>query len=194
MAQPRKHLRRREVHLQPRFLTFSCIDRRPLLQNDRIKDLFAERLAACRSKYRFRLIAWVAMPEHAHLLLVPHPAVRGDVARILAGLKRPFATAVLERWRQLGWSELAALRDAHDRPVFWESGGGFDRNVRDAAEYSKTVSYINSNPVERGLVSRATDYRWSSASAYAGASDPIVPVDLLGYDAPWNWRDDVINL
>lgn len=37
-------------------------------------------------------------------------------------------------------------------------------------EYQETVEYIHLNPVCRGLVSRAEDWKWSSVHEYAGIS------------------------
>ena len=37
-------------------------------------------------------------------------------------------------------------------------------------EYNETVEYIHLNPVRRGLVTRATDWKWSSVPEYAGVS------------------------
>ena len=54
-----------------RFLTFSCYRRLPLLGHPGIRDRFAERLAAVTDRCDLRLVAWVAMPEHAHLIVQP---------------------------------------------------------------------------------------------------------------------------
>ena len=39
----------------------------------------------------------------------------------------------------------------------------FDRALGTVKEYNETVEYIHLNPVRRGLVTRATDWKWSSA-------------------------------
>jgi hypothetical protein len=45
---------------------------------------------------------------------------------------------------------------------FWQRES-YDHWVRDQPEWQKIVAYIENNPVKAGLVSRAEDYRWSSA-------------------------------
>lgn len=173
---PRKHLKRHERANQVRFLTFSCNHRLPLFKNDRIKNLFAVRLAEARVRFGFRLIAWVVMPEHVHLLLVP--AQDGPpVSAILRRLKSPFAMEVLARWRSLDAGVLGRLRDANGVTRFWLPGGGYDRNVRRDTELVEKVDYIHANPVRRGLVARADEWAWSSARAYAGSEGVLVPVD-----------------
>ena len=96
----RKKLKRYERSNDVRFLTFSTNGRLPLFRHDRIKDLFAERLAAARSKFGFHLYAWVVMPEHIHLLLWPL-LPQFPVDNVLARLKSGFAQRVIARWRDL---------------------------------------------------------------------------------------------
>ena len=55
---------------------------------------------------------------------------------------------------------------------FWQKGGGFDRNVRDDAEFSREVRYVHHNPVERALVTRPEDWTWSRQG---GTDVAIVP-------------------
>jgi putative transposase len=40
--------------------------------------------------------------------------------------------------------------------------------LRTVKEYHETVGYIHLNPVRRGLVRKAKDWKWSSAHEYAG--------------------------
>jgi len=39
------------------------------------------------------------------------------------------------------------------------------------------IHYIHNNPVRRGLVDRAADWRWSSAAWYEGRRDGPLTVD-----------------
>ena len=173
---PRKHLKRYEIANQARFLTFSCNHRLPLFSNDRIKDLFASRLDEARVRFGFRLLAWVVMPDHVHLLLLPAPD-GPPISTVLRRLKAPFAMEVLARWRTLNAPILAELTDAHGVARFWLPGGGHDRNVRRETELVEKISYTHTNPVRRGLVRRADDWAWSSARAYSGDGEVLVTVD-----------------
>ena len=51
------------------FITFSCYERRALLQGKRAKNLFVKVLSEVRARYRFRLVGYVVMPEHVHLVI-----------------------------------------------------------------------------------------------------------------------------
>ena len=175
----RKRLRRIEVPNQPRFLTFSCYRRLPLFSNDAIKRAFIGEIRQARDRMHFRLLAWVIMPEHVHLVVVPslpsHP-----VSKITAALKSPFARVVLNRWRALHAPVLRQLTTPSGETRFWQAGGGYDRNARDEAEVHEKVNYCHNNPVTRGLVAAPTDYIWSSAKWYARMrADAILTIDAL---------------
>src|ERR1700691_983530 len=44
---------------------------------------------------------------------------------------------------------------------FWQKRY-YDRNVRDAREFSIKLRYLHRNPVKRGLVSDPAEWKWSS--------------------------------
>ena len=146
---------------QARFLTFSCHNRLPLFNNDKIKDLFVEHLRGAKSQSGYRLCAWVVMPEHVHLLVIPNlPSV--PMRDFLMALKRPFAQEVLGRWDALKAPILDRLQNSTGSHRFWLQGGGYDRNVRSMDEYREKLTYIEENPTRRGLVDDLTEWRWSS--------------------------------
>ena len=158
---PRRHRTRYEAPQQARFLTFSCYRRLPLFQNDNIKTAFAEHLLACELELRFRLLEWVVMPEHVHLLLVP-TLPDSPVPAVLRRIKEPFARKVLARWRTLRAPILERLVDARGATRFWQRGGGYDRNISTDDELFETTRYIHENPVRRGLVHDVREWQWSS--------------------------------
>ena len=172
----RRKLKRFDIAGHGRCLTFSCHRRLPLLGNERIRDALVDHLAFVKDELDFRLLAWVVMPEHVHLLLIPG---RASVTAILRGIKAPLAQRVLARWRQLDAPILARLIDARGVHRFWQRGGGYDRNVTTERAMSESIGYIHANPVRRGLVTRPTDWRWSSARWYAGQRDGGPGIDGL---------------
>lgn len=177
MASFRRKLKRFEGLGDARYLTCSCYRRLPLFNNDDIKDAFVEHLAHVQHVLSFELFAWVIMPEHFHLLLRPRMTGGQTVTQILRRLKSPFARRVIARWRELDAAVLARITtDATGAVRFWQTGGGYDRNIHSDEEFIEKIEYIHANPVRRGLVVRPADYRWSSALNIAGATDGSRPV------------------
>ncbi len=70
-APPRKLCKRINTPGHAHYLTFSCFHRQPFLSRDRTRQWLADAIIAARNKHAFRLIAYVFMPEHVHLLIRP---------------------------------------------------------------------------------------------------------------------------
>ena len=140
-----------------------------------VRDEYIEHVANARDRLRFLLHAWVVMPEHVHLVVLPRD---GEIGPVLRGLKQGFGQRVLSAWKRSLDPRLKLASDAHGVLRFWQRGGGYDRNIRDIEELREKIEYIHTNPVRRGLVERAVDWRWSSAAAWAGLDAMIRPDPL----------------
>ncbi len=55
------------------FLTFSCYHRLPLLKTPRARNIVVRELARVRAEMGVRLLGYVVMPEHVHLLISEPP-------------------------------------------------------------------------------------------------------------------------
>ena len=96
---------------------------------------------------RYRLIAWVIMPNHVHALVEQVEGWRlGDVVR---AWKTYTAKAVNV---QRGGAGSVWAKDY------------FDRFIRDEAHFQNTVRYIEENPVKARLVAQPHDWPFSSAA------------------------------
>ena len=168
-------------------LTFSCYRRLRLLSKDRSRQWFIDALELARGKHDFDLWAYVVMPEHVHVLLVPQRS-QYRIADILKTIKQSVARRAIRFLRQDApeWLDHLAVK-RNDEIVgyrFWEAGGGYDRNVVTPEVALAAVDYIHNNPVRRGLATSPVEWPWSSASWYAGAKDV-----KLAMDSTLPWRD-----
>jgi putative transposase len=111
-------------------------------------------------------MAWVLMPDHVHLIIVPNHAT-ASMEEVLTRLKGDFAREVIRRWKALDARILRRITHASGRCRFWQHGGGYDRNIRDEEELWEKIEYMHANPVRRGLATRTIDWPWSSARWYA---------------------------
>jgi putative transposase len=88
----------------------------------------------------------------------------------------------------LEWLE--RIRVPHGNRVqhhFWQPGRGYDRNVTDTRTLQSMIDYIHENPVRRGLVERARDWKWSSAGWFENR-----PLNNLKPDPiPWDWLESI---
>lgn len=94
---------------------------------------------------RFRLHAYVIMPNHVHILLDPYV----PLAKISGPLKGVAACDINARLGRTG------------KPLWQDES--FDHWIRNSAEFERIRNYIEWNPVRAGLVARPQDWKWSSA-------------------------------
>ena len=152
-----------------RDLTFSCYHRLPLLNGDTIKGRFLENLERARTRLGFEVWAYVLMPEHVHLLVFP-VAETCTVQCVLSAVKQPVARWALRHLRARRSPLLEKLEERYAgsplRHRFWQRGGGYDRTLVSSEAIRNSVEYFHQNPVKRGLVKSALDWKWSSCRQY----------------------------
>ena len=189
----RKRFRRVHAPGDLHELTFSTFRNKPLLTNDRWRRYFCKALTVALPKCRCGLIAWVVMPDHVHLLVLPDraddagPDDAGDdevcarLAALLAGTKRPVSARVkADLAASPNGAPLLRALTVRERPGksafrFWQEGAGYDRNLRTPAAVAGAIDYLHANPVRRGLARRPTDWPWSSARRFAAGGAPVDP-------------------
>lgn len=146
--------------------------------DQRASELFVEAIEKARGTgegRKFELFAWVVMPEHVHLLLRMRPGVHW--AGAASAIKISVAKRVIAGLERTGGPLLGELTQKDGSVRFWQSGGGFDRSVRNEEEFGRYVTYIHRNPVERGLVARAEDWRWTSVRWWMGMGEGELECD-----------------
>lgn len=84
---------------------------------------------------RYRLFAWVVMPNHVHTLIEPLPEFT--------------LSSILHSWKRHTAKEINRLL-GREGPL-WQREY-FDRAIRDERHFDYTVAYIHHNPVKAGLV------------------------------------------
>ena len=162
-------------------LTFSCYHGLPLLTNDRWRGMLSEAIDRALARHHFRLAAFVYMPEHVHLLVWPIN-VDYHIDRLLRAIKRPYSFRI-KRLLEEARSALLERLTVRQRPGvttfrYWQEGPGYDRNLTEASSVLAVIDYLHANPVRRGLVEAAVDWRWSSVRHYVQEQppdDPLLP-------------------
>jgi putative DNA methylase len=95
---------------------------------------------------RYRLSSWVVMPNHIHFLMIRVEAVE------LADIMQSFKSLTAHKAHKI------LRRKGH----FWMQDY-FDRYIRNAEHFAKTVRYIENNPVKARLCRRPQDWPFSSS-------------------------------
>ena len=189
MADPaRRHRRNFNEPGHAHELTFSCYRRFPFLLKDRTRRWLADAIGRARSEHDFDLWCYVVMPEHVHLIVRPRGAVY-DIAVIRRAIKEPVGRDAFKHLRRHApeWiPRLTRRRGKRRERLFWQSGGGYDRNITEPGALLAMIEYIHLNPVRRGLVEQARDWEWSSAAWFEGVGTPPILPDRI----PPEWTID----
>jgi putative DNA methylase len=104
---------------------------------------------------RYRLFAWVVMPNHVHALFTPSADLR--------------LSQVVQTWKSFTAHRANPLLGR--RGTFWQREY-FDRFIRDARHFDSALSYIENNPWKAGLCELREDWPYSSARRRPAGSWP----------------------
>ncbi|MEE8452753.1 MAG: transposase [Thermoguttaceae bacterium] len=175
----RKRCRRYDIVGEAHCLTFSCFNRLPLLSRERCCRWMLDAIQLGRRQGKFDLWAYVIMPEHVHLVLLPHQGVK--ISEILTTVKQSVSKRAILWLRENAPGFLSRLADVQPNGKqsyrFWQRGGGYDRNLRSIGDIFEKVAYTHNNPVRRGLVATAEAWPWSSCHAWETGEDTPIPID-----------------
>lgn len=162
-----------------RFVTFCTHQRLPLLTNDRDRQIVANAIDKGREEHGFKLLAYVIMPEHVHLVILPPEGMR--LGNVIGEIKQRSARDILRHLRQSGdlaMKKLIVVRNGKEKSAVWQRRC-YDHNCRGEDSVWEKVNYCHQNPVSRGLVQDAAIWRWSSWRAYQGESDVPLQPDMI---------------
>jgi putative transposase len=155
------------------FLTWSCYRRKPLLGSVRARNRFLKILDEVRQRYHFRLVGYVVMPEHVHLL-VSEPEL-GTPSTVVQVIKQRFSRLMRRRKRKRSGAQLQLWKE-DEAPRFWQRRF-YDFNVWSEKKKGEKLNYMHNNPVKRKLVTHPKQWPWSSFSFYFGRGPCLLKMD-----------------
>jgi putative transposase len=136
--------RRYYTPVHPIFLTIVTHHRRTWLADDRRVENLLHAMRWAKTKYPFRHVAHVVLPDHLHWML--SPADETSFSDLVAAVKRDVT------WR---------LKELGSKGPLWQKRF-YDHVIRDDDDFGRHLDYVHFNPVKHGYVSRAANYQWSS--------------------------------
>jgi len=114
---------------------------------------YIELIAQWWHKYQVEIWAWCLMPNHVHLIAVPHSPE--GLARAVGEAHRRYTRRInlREKWRGYLWQERFASFPMDEQHLL------------------ATARYVKMNPVGAKWVKNPEDYRWSSVHAHLREKD-----------------------
>lgn len=131
-------------------------------------------LKFCREHKGLTLFAYVIMSNHVHLIM---QSDHGKLSDLIRDLKKFTAQKIIKQvmdplesrsdWMLKRFQFAAKRNSKNSEHHFWQASNHPEEICTEKFLQSK-LNYIHMNPVRAGIVSRASDYLYSSASNYVG--------------------------
>jgi REP element-mobilizing transposase RayT len=158
------------------YVTGNFLDRQPVFSNPACCTAFLERLAAMGKDWPAKIISYVLMPDHFHLIVNPRD---GRIKEFMLDLKSLSAKQIVKtntrfKFEQTEDDGFQVWQESFKGQALWSSWMIWQK-----------INYIHANPVKAGLVKTARDHYWSSfRSFYSIGESP------LAVDREWWWPED----
>lgn len=146
-------------------LTCETINRDNVLDGESKMRLLRTVLNEVRQQYRFRMVAYVFLRNHLHLLLAPAEGVTLDqlVHEIMRRFENDYATLLGMPQSTRVWQRTYTAHKAND-----------------VNEFAAMLDYVHYNPVQHGLAQRPEEWLHSSYETW---------VERGLYELGWGWRE-----
>ncbi|HEU4478521.1 MAG TPA: transposase [Pyrinomonadaceae bacterium] len=158
------------------YVTGNFLDRTPVFTDPSCCKAFLDQLKTLLCDWPSKLIAYVLMPDHFHLIVNPRD---GRIREFMLDLKGLSAKRIVQ------------INTKFDFPHTEKDGFQvWQESFKDQGLWSgwmiwQKINYIHANPVKARLVKSAVDYYWSSFRSFYSLGD-----EPLAVDHDWWWPDD----
>jgi len=147
-----------------------------IYRSDRDRRLFLSLLGELGQRFLVRVLAYVLMSNHYHLILASEHGRLSEALHFLNG-------------NHASW-----FNSVHGRTGTLFQGRYDARLIGDEAQLERAGAYLHLNPSKAGLVENPVSYPWSSLGAYKLERSSLdwLHLDLLGGRSGPHYVDDVL--
>ncbi|QOG04747.1 transposase [Flavobacterium sp. MDT1-60] len=160
----------------PHFITSTVVDWIDVFTRQTYRDIVIECLDYCIKNKGMILYGYVIMSNHIHLIV---QSEEGKLSDLIRDFKKFIAKNILDKIQNSPESrrewmlerfKLATQKHQRNKEYqLWQYGNHAEEIYSTTFMWSK-LHYIHLNPVRSGLVAKASDYIYSSASNYVNDS------------------------
>jgi REP element-mobilizing transposase RayT len=158
------------------FVTGNFLDRIAVFNQEACCQSFIDTFAILLNDWPCKLVAYVLMPDHLHLILNPQD---GRIREFTGTLKSFSAKAIIAVAPDIDFKV-----DSEGVHQVWQQSFKATPLWSSWMIWQK-INYVHANPVKARLVNSAKEYRWSSFRAFHLQTGEPLPVDQ-----DWWWADD----
>lgn len=170
------------------FLTLTVVDWVDVFTRKVYRDSVIKSLKFCQKSKGMEMYGYVIMSNHIHLIIL---AKNNNLSDLIRDLKSFLAKEILnliqegpesrKDWMLKRFKFAAQSNSRNSEYQFWRYGNHPVEIFSEKFLWTK-LNYLHMNPVKAGIVSRASEYLYSSASNYVRGSGliefelPSVPI------------------
>jgi len=149
------------------FVTGIFLDRQPVFTDPACCWKFLDELKKLNAKWPSKLITYVLMPDHFHLIVNP---IDGRIRDYTGHLKAVAAKSIIRTSTKFTFPRVAIGHQV------WQEGFKSLPLWSDWMIWQK-INYVHNNPIKAGLVKSAKDYHWSGFRSFYEMGDDPLAVD-----------------
>ena len=156
-------------------------NREYIFNRDIDKGYFLKLLNESRQNMRFKLMGYVLMDNHYHLLVQTGDVKLQKIMHQINNKYSKYFNAIYERCGHV-------FQGRYKASV-----------IRNELYLLKVLAYIHQNPVKAGMVKKVEDYKWSSDKFYRRKSDGFIETKMIiemieeGYGKSNKKYEDIMN-
>ena len=154
----------------PQFYTATILQWKPLLQQDKYKDIIVNSLQYMVTNKRITLFAFVIMNNHLHIIW---QVLYNEMPTTIQFSFMKYTAQQIKFDLQINDTSLLAQFKvtAKDRTYqFWKRNS-LAIDLYTPQVFQQKINYIHFNPVKAGLCNMAEEYKYSSANFYQNGID-----------------------
>ena len=147
------------------FITGVTKNREPHFNIESRIDLLRQTIHSVKELHRFKMLAYVFLFDHLHILIHLHPET--NISKLLGSIQRNYTV------------NFKKVNHINESISLWQKGF-WDHVIRDDRDFINHFHYIHYNPVKHGYVQKPEDYPHSSYLEY---------VKRGWYEIGWGWQE-----
>lgn len=155
------------------FITASTVNGAHILATDEHLDMWMQTLRGLIKEFGIKLVAWVVLSNHYHLLVLP------KIGRDLGNF--------MKRLNGGASYHLNLLDNSRGRSVWYTY---WDTCIRDERDFWTRFNYIHYNPVKHGYVKQPQDWLFSSYRFYLRDEGETWLAECWAQFTPGDLRDN----
>ncbi|CAM4089313.1 REP-associated tyrosine transposase [Gillisia limnaea] len=166
------------------FITATVVDWIDIFSRQIYRDCLINSLSYCIKNKGMILYGYVIMTNHIHLIV---QSEQGELSNLLRDFKKFTATGILDLLQNSPESRKEWILERLHKATYshsrnknyqvWQFGNHSEEIYTEKFLWSK-LDYIHLNPVRAGIVTRASDFVYSSASNYVNGNGVLKEITL----------------